>query len=253
LARFEFALPPVDEQLRILSVLKKYQEMVEALRAAEIAAERTKRAALLDAFRPFRGSKDTFPMHWELIAAKELGDVQLGQQRHPKYESGSNIRPYLRVANVLDGYIDFSDLLEMDFPERDVGKFELKAGDILLNEGQSFDLVGRSAVYKGEIPGLCCQKTLIRFRCGSRLLPEFAQAYFQHRLYTGQFAAMCVQTTSMAHLTAVRFAAMKIPVPPLDEQEKIAEAVRTATEARNNIRERIQAAMSLDLNKEVLA
>ena len=82
----------------------------------------------------------------------------------------------MRVANVLDGRIDFSDLESMHFPEPDLGKFELVSGDILLNEGQSTELVGRSAIYRGEIPGCCVQKTLIRFRCGPQLEPEFAHA-----------------------------------------------------------------------------
>jgi type I restriction enzyme S subunit len=228
LADFEFPLPPIGEQEGLVGLLRTHWELVERLRETSAAAERMRRAALLDTFRPDRGTADAFPSHWSIRRINEVGDVQLGQQRHPKYENGSNVRPYLRVANVMDGWIDFSDVNRMHFPETEVEKFELLPGDILLNEGNSFDLVGRSAIYRGEVPGLCYQKTLIRFRCADALLPDFVQAYFQHRLYTGQFAAMCVQTTSMAHLTAVRFAAMLIPVPPLDEQSRIADLVRTA-------------------------
>jgi type I restriction enzyme S subunit len=245
LAAFEFALPSTRMQEQQVVLLRNHDELVGCLQYAAIMADRARRAALLDAFRPDRGSVDTFPYAWEVLPAEALGDVQLGQQRHPKYESGSNMRPYLRVANVLDGWIDFSDVNQMNFPEKEVQKFELLPGDILLNEGQSFDLVGRSAIYRGGVPGLCCQKTLIRFRCGSRLLPEFAQAYFQHRLYTAQFAAMCVQTTSMAHLTAVRFSAMKMPVPPLDEQEKIAKVVTALSEAASDIQRQLHAAKVL--------
>jgi len=245
LANFEFALPPMVEQAGLVALLRTHLELVERLREARAAAERMRRAALLDTFRPDRGVADAFPPHWTVRRIDEVGDVQLGQQRHPKYENGSNIRPYLRVANVLDGWIDFSDVNRMHFPEADVEKFELIPGDILLNEGQSFDLVGRSAIYRGNVPGLCCQKTLIRFRCGDALLPEFAQAYFQHRLYTGQFAAMCVQTTSMAHLTAVRFAAMLMPVPPLDEQARIADLIKATTATGATLSDRIGQAVAL--------
>jgi len=245
LANFEFALPPMVEQAGLVALLRTHLELVERLREARAAAERMRRAALLDTFRPDRGVADAFPPHWTVRRIDEVGDVQLGQQRHPKYENGSNIRPYLRVANVLDGWIDFSDVNRMHFPEADVEKFELIHGDILLNEGQSFDLVGRSAIYRGNVPGLCCQKTLIRFRCGDALLPEFAQAYFQHRLYTGQFAAMCVQTTSMAHLTAVRFAAMLMPVPPLDEQARIADLIKATTATGATLSDRIGQAVAL--------
>lgn len=252
MAAQEFALPPLSEQGRLTELLSAHAELCERLREAESLAERARRAALLDAFRPDRGASDRFPSHWSIKRTQEVGDVQLGQQRHPKYESGTNIRPYLRVANVLDGWIDFRDLNEMHFPQADLSKFELQAGDVLLNEGQSFDLVGRSAVYRGEVPGICCQKTLIRFRCGESLLPDFAQAFFQHCLYTGQFAAMCVQTTSMAHLTAVRFAAMLMPVPPLEEQAKIASVVKATASAAEALRRRMAGTVALSLVSELV-
>lgn len=252
LADFQFSLPCIEDQANLVELLSAHAELCERLREAESLAERARRAALLDAFRPDRGASDCFPSHWSIKRTQEVGDVQLGQQRHPKYESGTNIRPYLRVANVLDGWIDFRDLNEMHFPETDLSKFELQAGDVLLNEGQSFDLVGRSAVYRGEVPGICCQKTLIRFRCGESLLPDFAQAYFQHCLYTGQFAAMCVQTTSMAHLTAVRFAAMLMPVPPLDEQAKIASVVKATASAAEALRRRMAGTVALSLTSELV-
>lgn len=247
LATFELLLPPRHIQAEQVAMLRSHQALVDSLQIAATAAKRARRAALLDTFRPNRGAIDLFPDHWQVRRIDEVGDVQLGQQRHPKYEAGSNFRPYLRVANVLDGKIDFSDLNQMHFPEGDVQKFELMPGDILLNEGQSIDLVGRSAIYRGGVPGLCCQKTLIRFRCGNELLPEFAQAYFQHRLYTGQFAAMCVQTTSMAHLTAVRFSAMPIPIPPRQEQEMVATILGTLDETIERLSQRISDAKELEL------
>ena len=38
--------------------------------------------------------------------------------------------------------------------------YELQVRDILLNEGQSRELVGRPAIYRGEVPGSCFQNTL---------------------------------------------------------------------------------------------
>lgn len=85
------------------------------------------------------------------------------------------------------------------------------------------------------------QKTLLRFRCGQDLIPEFVQGYFQHCLYTGQFARMVVQTTSMAHLTAVRFREFPIPVPPIDEQRGMSERLGSSTDAGVAVRERLAA------------
>jgi len=132
--------------------------------------------------------------------------------------------------------------LSMHFPEDALHKFELQPGDILLNEGQSTDLVGRSAIYRGEIPGACFQKTLLRFRCGPSLMPEFAHAFFQHMLYTGQFARVAVQTTSMVHLTGVRFSKLPIPVPPHEEQATIVERLSALDAAAHSLDRRKHAA-----------
>ncbi|WP_301175632.1 restriction endonuclease subunit S [Actinomadura geliboluensis] len=162
------------------------------------------------------------PDGWTWRQVKELGDVQIGRQLSPSQKYGPHMRPYLRVANVHDGYIDYSDVLDMNFTPSEFEVFSLKPGDILLNEGQSIDLVGRSAIYDGP-PGMCFQNTLIRFRSWGGVLPEFAQAVFSRWLCTGKFSKIARQTTSIAHLGADRFASMLFPVPPLEEQRRIAE------------------------------
>ncbi|HEX5369424.1 MAG TPA: restriction endonuclease subunit S [Dehalococcoidia bacterium] len=245
LAAFEFSLPPLDEQRRLAETLVAFDASREGYREVGRLSDRLRRSILLDAFRSDRGAQDRFPKHWLIEPASSVGEVQLGQQRHPKFRTGANVRPYLRVANVMDGWIDLTDLESMHFPESDLRKFELLSGDILLNEGQSTELVGRSAIYRGEIPGCCVQKTLIRFRCGPALVPEFAHAYFQHLLYTGQFASMVVQTTSMAHLTAIRFKAVPVPVPPLEEQRELASKVAAVATALSAVSERHSGAHAL--------
>ncbi|MER8734231.1 restriction endonuclease subunit S [Mesorhizobium sp. M1227] len=248
LEAFEFLLPPIQEQARLVEVLSAQRSFKEGLNGANDAATNLKRAILLSAFRPRGGTRDAFPPHWTMLEAELAGDVQLGQQRHPKFNDGSNVRPYLRVANVYDDFIDFGDINKMHFPEDELGKFELKPRDILLNEGQSLDLVGRSAIYRGEIPGCCFQKTLVRFRCGDGLLPEFAQLFFQHMLYSGQFAKIAVKTTSVAHLTAVRFKKVFIPIPPISEQQTLIAAQSKISDGSRSILRRLSAVKSLIRN-----
>lgn len=236
LAEYEFALPPLDEQRRLADLLHAASQLQDETSNLQGALTAVRRSLLVDIFRPDRGPRDRFPKHWKVMRVADAGDCQLGQQRHPMFDKGDNVRPYLRVANVYDGTIDLSDILSMHFPVDALRKFELQSGDILLNEGQSTELVGRSAIWRGEVLGMCFQKTLLRFRCGPLLLPEFAQAFFQHMLYTGQFARVAVQTTSIAHLTSVRFAELQLPVPPVAEQQILVErlaAVSGAEDATN--------------------
>lgn len=225
---FEFPLPPLDEQKRIAEILWAADEVVEHFVALESKTEKARRASLFEfmangtgeKFRGLTSHSATGP--WKVKRVSKVGDVQLGRQRAPKYQSGKWTRPYLRVANVFDGYFDLEDLLSMDFDDRDFARYELRSGDILLNEGQSRELVGRCAIFENQIEGCCFQNTLIRFRCGNELIPEFVFSYFQYLFYRQTFAAVARQTTSIAHLGADTFQKLFMPIPPVDEQRKIA-------------------------------
>lgn len=135
------------------------------------------------------------------------------------------MRPYLRVANVYEDRIELRSIYEMNFTPDEFETFQLQRGDILLNEGQSLELVGRSAIYRDELPGACFTNTLVRFRPDKGVMPEFAQTYFRACLRSHRFRKLARWTTNIAHLGADRFAAMEVPLPPLLEQEAIVEAV----------------------------
>lgn len=137
--------------------------------------------------------------------------------------SGKWTTPYLRVANVYDGYIDYGDVLEMDFTPDERRTFSLKSGDILLNEGQSLELVGRCALFDGPEDSFCYQNTLVRFRPFENQSPLFYRFLFKWFLVCGLFMRIAKQTTSVAHLGADRFAKMRCVFVPFEEQEHIAQ------------------------------
>jgi type I restriction enzyme S subunit len=114
--------------------------------------------------QPDAADQSDIPSTWEWVQVQQVGQVQLGRQRAPEYHEGENMVPYLRVANVFEERIDTRDVKEMHFSERAYQKYKLEEGDILLNEGQSLELVGRPAMYWGTPPDCCFQNTLIRFR-----------------------------------------------------------------------------------------
>ncbi len=180
------------------------------------------------------------PDGWRQCLISDIGEVQSGRQRSPHFTAGK-LRPYLRVANVFDGYIDTSDVLQMYFSDSEFETFRLRNGDILLNEGQSLELVGRSAVYKGDPPDCCFQNTLIRFKPNADTFPDYAQHLFQFLLYTGRFAAIASRTTSIAHLGAGRFAGLSVRVPPFPEQKRIS-ATLTAWDHAIELTEKLLAA-----------
>lgn len=135
------------------------------------------------------------------------------------------MRPYLRVANVHEDRLDLTDVKWMNFTPAEFETFALRPGDILLNEGQAPDLLGRPALYRGEIPDCCFQKTLLRFRAKDGILPKYALLVFRHYMRSGRFKRESRITTNIGHLTQVRFVVMEFPLPPTDEQKAIVDLV----------------------------
>ena len=172
------------------------------------------------------------PKGWCWTTFDTVGEIDLGRQRAPQYQTGRFTRPYLRVANVKDDRLALDDVLEMDFDPEDFEHYHLRPGDILISEGQSPELVGQSAIYRGGIDGLCFQKTLHRFRSVSGgPSPEFAQLVCRLYLRNGTFRAASSLTVNIAHLTLVRLKPLHFPLPPLDEQAEIVRRVGAALAA----------------------
>ena len=218
--------PPLIEQERIVKLLDEADE----LRKLRAQADRRTADFIPAIFHEMFGDSILNPRGLPLVRVMQAGRVQLGRQRAPKYQTGKFTRPYVRVANILEDRIDVSDLLSMDFDEGDFERYRLKYGDILLNEGQSTELVGRPAMWRDEVPDCCFQNTLIRFQPDrSRVLPDFALGVMLTLFRQGEFAKMSSKTSNVAHLGAARFANMPFILPPLPLQNEFA---RQVTEIR---------------------
>ncbi len=169
----------------------------------------------------------TFPSAWELCSIGEAGDAIVGQQRSPETTYGNDLLPYLRVANVHDDALDLNDLAAMRFAGSAKERYRLQEGDVLLCEGQSRELVGRAALYRGEPEEIYFQNTLIRFRSHSEILPEFALIVFRAYQYSGVFSEVSKATTNIAHLGLSRFKSLPFPVPSRAIQEAIVDTARS--------------------------
>lgn len=218
----EIPLPPLDEQKRIAAILDKADALRRKRRQALALLDSLTQSIFLEMFGDLIAQSKT---HGSLTVA-DVGRIQLGRQRAPKYQSGKFPHPYIRVANVYEDRIDTSDVLCMDFDERDFLDYRLEYGDILLNEGQSTELVGRPAMWRGEIENCCFQNTLIRFKANRSIInPEYALSVFIYYFRTMEFSKISSKTSSVAHLGAGRFGRMIFPLAPLDRQNRYAELV----------------------------
>lgn len=185
------------------------------------------------------------PSGWAWAGMRQVGEVQLGRQRAPQHHAGDNMRPYLRVANVFEARIDTTDVKSMNFTPEEFTKYRLRYGDILLNEGQTPELVGRPAMFRDEISDCCYQKTLLRFRAHSGVMPQFALTVFRAYMHNRRFTRAASITTNIAHLTAEKFVEIEFPLPPPAEQARIVAEV----ERRLSVVEELEATVAANLQR----
>jgi EcoEI R protein C-terminal/Type I restriction modification DNA specificity domain len=189
-------LPPLAEQRRIVEALEDHLSRLDvAQRAVKTNLRRTTLLAkrIITESVPIPG-----PPHWTTATVADAGSVDLGRQRHPDWHNGPNMRPYLRVANVFEDRIDIGDLMEMDFSDELFERFQLSKGEILLNEGQSPEYLGRPAMYRGVPEKVAFTNSLLRFRANDNVDPEWALLVFRRHMHAGRFVREVRITTNIA-------------------------------------------------------
>jgi type I restriction enzyme S subunit len=159
------------------------------------------------------------PEHWGVIALKHGYEVTLGKMLQPEAVSEDDeLLPYLRAANIHWHGINDSDIKTMWFSKRDRKNLRLQAGDLLVSEGGD---VGRSAIWKGEISECYFQNSVNRVRPSNGNLTPFLYYWMLTMKDKGFIDVVCNKST-IAHFTAEKVGAVPVPLPPLGEQQAIA-------------------------------
>lgn len=229
-------VPSLDEQKTIVDFLDHATVIVDALvrkKQQLIKRLNEKRTAIIShavtrGLDPQVAMKDSdifwigqFPAHWETARLKFISYVQTGLTLGKRYQGRElATRPYLRVANVQDGFLDLSTITEVDIPIDDVSKYELRLGDVLMTEGGDFDKLGRGYVWEGQIDGCLHQNHVFAVRPNQeRLTPYYLSALMTSAYGKNYFTYMSQQTTNLATINKTSLGDFPCPLPPLKEQK----------------------------------
>ena len=163
------------------------------------------------------------PAHWEVKPLKSVAGLQTGLTLGKTYHGeATTTRPYLRVANVQDGYFALDDIAEVELPVRDVGRYELRGGDVLITEGGDFDKLGRGYVWEEQIPRCLHQNHIFAVRPLQGVLRSHFLAFTMSSGYgRAYFTATSKQSTNLASTNSTKLRNFPVPVPAPDEQDEI--------------------------------
>jgi len=218
---FEIPVAPLDEQRRIVANLEDHLAHLDAAGSRLSRASDQMDTLVTNILLDLIPDASDYPSDWTPATVGQAGNLELGRQRHPDWHTGPNTHPYLRVANVFEDRFDLSDIMQMHWPEQTFERFRLKSGDILLNEGQSPQFLGRPAIYRGDPPDIAFTNSLLRFQANANVLPEFALLVFRRHMRAGRFIGESRITTNIAHLSAGRLKTVEFPIPPLAKQRSL--------------------------------
>lgn len=145
-------------------------------------------------------------------------------------------RRYLRNPNVRWFDVDLSDLQEILVEEKDVHKYELQYGDVVICEGGE---AGRAALWKNEAADVIFQKAIHRVRVGPNLDARFLIHRLMFDYFNGGLEDYYTGAT-IKHFTGQDLARYEIPLPPLDEQRRIAAILDKADALRRKRKRAIE-------------
>jgi len=188
------------------------------------------------------------PAIWKVQPLSELFETQLGKMLSQKARVGNAPKPYLRNKNVQWGRIDVSDILHMDFDQREIEKFRLRPGDLLVCEGGE---PGRAAIWNGALTECFYQKALHRLRPrDGRMLNDFMNYWLRFSFDLQNLYGAAGASSTIAHLPEVQLKSLPIPVPPLPEQRKIAGVLGVVQRAMEQ--QELLLALTAELKKTLL-
>ena len=147
-------------------------------------------------------------------------NIQYGSSR--KSESTGTMA-VLRMGNIQNGRIDTQKLVYTSDKE-EIAHYPLEYNDLLFNRTNSKELVGKTAIYKSEVPAIYAGYLI-------RITPLIDSDYLNYVMQTQFYWVYCQNVRSDAigqsNINAEKLKNFIYPLPPLHEQKRIAKKLNS--------------------------
>ena len=217
-------------------------ERILAQRRARWESQEKRRGKYREPAAPDASALPEPPEGWVWATVEQLSiRIQYGTSR--KASGDAEGVPVLRMGNIQEGALEFSDLKYLPSQDEEVEKTLLNPGDLVFNRTNSPELVGKSAVYKESHPSACFASYLIRVSFPEDCLPDYVCFFINSQHGRAYIAQVRSQQVGQANVNGTKLAAMPIPLPPLAEQRRIVAEV----ERRLSVAQQAEAAVEASL------
>lgn len=249
----QIPLPPLPEQHRIVAKIEalfsQLDNGIAQLKTAQAQLKVYRQAVLKWAFEGRLTNKDLqegeLPEGWKWVKLNEICQIVGGVTKGRDFKGQATIYlPYLRVANVQDGYLDLKEVKTIEVLPLDQAKYKLVYGDILYTEGGDKDKLGRGTIWKNEIENCIHQNHIFRARPIRKGIESSYIAYFsQTKLAKDYFFKHGKQTTNLASINLTILSNLPIPLATNDEQHRIVQEIESRLSVCDKLEETITQAL----------
>jgi restriction endonuclease S subunit len=225
IAKFAFPLPPIEEQKRIAEILWAADEAAESWLFVSDRLDAAKQQILRTTFT----SDAVLNGKWELMKLKDVATLQTGIAKGRKYSNEEELieLPYLRVANVKDGYLDLGEMKSITVSRSELGRYSVHDGDVLLTEGGDFDKLGRGTVWRGELDYCLHQNHVFCVRPNKGTISPDFLSYQTASPYGKAYFLKCAKKTSnLASINSTQVKDFPVLVAPVEEQRQLLDTMK---------------------------
>ncbi|MDY2839380.1 MAG: restriction endonuclease subunit S [Treponema sp.] len=260
LQQLHFPLPTLAEQKRIVNRIETmFAKLDEAKEKAQNVVDsfETRKAAILH--KAFTGqlkidNEELSIADWE---EKKLGDIVNGFKYgvSDKCDYKNDGIPVLRIPNVGDGTIDFTDL---KYSERNniEENYIVKENDILIiRSNGSRELVGKSALYNNTDKQFSYGSFLIKITPSEVVNPKYLVTFLNSDDARNQMFNKAKSSSGIHNINTKELSEIKLKLPPLNYQLSIVNFLDSILEKESRAKEAAQTVLDQIalLKKSILA
>lgn len=170
------------------------------------------------------------PEEWNVVKVGELvNTLKSGLSRSLKDENVGI--PCIRSNNIKNSRLVLDDLkywFRVDDKGAKIEDYILKKGDIIINFINSISQIGKGCIFNKEDFEAIYTTNLLRIQINEeKMTNKFFYYYTQTEKYKKEVGLITKPAVNQASFTTVEYKAIKFPVPPLKEQQRIAEILST--------------------------
>ena len=208
-------------KLWLAGKLKAGTESAVAWKAVEKKELLANKDVTLNAER-YMGGADVEHEHEVVTIGEICVDVQSGYSCSANKQTATGV-PHLRSQNITDQgqlTLDGAKFVPEEIAAANES-YALRKGDILFNNTNSVELVGKTCLYDSNERAHYSNHTT-RLRVDeARALPRFVALALHQLFKRGEFAKLCTRWVGQAGVSTTLLKQVEIPLPPLEEQRRI--------------------------------